>query len=538
MKQFVLLTRTLITNTYRQKQKTKKSGLIKEGLAALLLIGVMGMFIWLFNDIMPAAGFVPLAQSLISLSMFLTLMIGLMTFPSMFYLSNDLQLLLALPLKKDTIAGAKFVQLYIALIISPLLFALPAAVSAVYTGTGNFVQVLLFLLQMLLSPVPVISLVGILFMLLIKAFPKLFTKDRIAMVTGLIAVIFAIYMSMMGNSVGQSFGEAAGAGEELVVQTGSAPFFLIWWTNSVDPNWLYFGLSLLADAVMAALFFIVARAVYIDGALSLMGTNVKKKKGKLKAGSWKSGSVFGALVTNELRSLFRSPAYLVNCILGSMIMPIIFTVVVFFSKGMQELKDILAVFDLHAIYADMPWQFAGYAAVAGLCLGYFLTGTNGICSSSISRMGIRGVHWMKTAPVAVSKQLLAMLTVGTTISWIGSLLMIIPAMMLVSLPVIVLLIYALCTLAASIVLNAFALLLDLARPKLVWDNETALIKNNMNTVITLAMDLLLIGVLFLPLILGFGQYLAVFDIAVSIVLVFISFWLLLHSGPKLLEKLS
>jgi hypothetical protein len=124
-----------------------------------------------------------------------------------------------------------------------------------------------------------------------------------------------------------------------------------------------------------------------------------------------------------------------------------------------------------------------------LAIGMFITASNGITASAISREG-SNFFINKYLPISYKKIIFAKLFSGILFSLFGFIIVFGVAGFLFNISFAVLIISFILSLFGIILTAQFGLLLDINYPKLVWDNEYKPIKQNWNVVIGIFVSIL------------------------------------------------
>ena len=179
-----------------------------------------------------------------------------------------------------------------------------------------------------------------------------------------------------------------------------------------------------------------------------------------------------------------------------------------------------------------------YVLVISFLVGSFMGGINMISSTAISREGTNA-YFMKFIPVPVETQAFAKAACGIIISAVSGWLLLIPLHLVLSYPIYLDLIFVVGSLVSVIMTNLFGILIDLLRPKLVWEQEAAAVKQNLNGVISILLSFLLAAVCFGLLYIGWDQVLliAIGLLVIQIVLSFLLYVGVKRAGTRLLSQI-
>ncbi|MEW6566491.1 MAG: hypothetical protein AB1404_13435 [Spirochaetota bacterium] len=205
-----------------------------------------------------------------------------------------------------------------------------------------------------------------------------------------------------------------------------------------------------------------------------------------------------ALFLREFRSMNREPVYFLNGPFIIILLPVILGISLYFSMGDQgSLGEITTL----ARSNFTPVQ----QVLVSIVTGAFLGSATSITCTSLSR-DAKHIGYIKTLPVSSSLYLGAKLIHGMLFGLIGCLVAAAVSIVLfqVDEPLVVL------VLAASFVLtllfNVLGLYIDTVNPQLRWENPVAAMKQNVNAVIMMLLEMLSLGAL------GFAGFMWVKDL--------------------------
>lgn len=459
------------------------------------------------------------------------LMIGI-SFPPVFYFSNDNETLLSLPLRPFDIVGAKTLVVLSSQMYMILVTCVPLVAAFCLSSAFSWAGLIILIIAQVLSVLILFMALGTIWIAVFALFPKAVNKDRFTLLSGILGVAFSIGISVMMQT--SHPGETVDPTQMGSLMQGFEQSFGFL-------GWLFPQAPLSADAVAAgslsslllliglfflllALFIWASRTWYLGSAAAAAEASPRRSRGRRKEigrqAAWKS------YLVNEVHLLLRTPAASFNIVLGSFIIPIMLILIL----GIQakELRPMLDEIVMHNGEPGFP-DFPAWALMLtiGLFLTVFVAGTSTASSTVISRMGVRGLDWMKTIPMSLARQAQLKMIPGIVLSLIASQLTVICLHMLVSYPYWLDLLYLAGNLIGSLLINEIALITDLLHPKLGWDSETEAIKNNMNTLIDLGLAVvILLLILAVYFILPFGW--AALCSAVLLIVICALFWRLIE----------
>lgn len=426
----------------------------------------------------------------------LVLIFGIFYFLSSFYFSQDLNMLIPLPVKPYEIVGSKFavVMCNEYLIVLPA-FIPPAVIYGFGTGQGLLYWIKAFLVMVTIPAIPLI--LDALFVMVLMRFVNLRRhKDALAIIGSFIAIAAAIGSNIFFQRMpenGTQYLKSLLENKGLVTEAGRKFPPSIWATRGLADNSLngigYFLLFLCVSVLLFVIMLWLANLVFYKGVTA--GQEVTRKRKVLSSDEMlktygKASNPVLSIFIREWKLLMRTPVYMINGISGAFIGPII--LVIMFSAQSKSP-------DMAEFYSAMKNpEYAMYVALIGLGLILFTGGMNLVASTSISREG--SCFWIsKMIPVSAEKQILAKFYSGYSISVIGTVVtaVILVAFAGVSIPRTLIVIVI--GLLASVPMTALNLLLDLMHPKLVWNNPQEAMKQNMNGLLGMLISMILVGIL-------------------------------------------
>ena len=501
-----------------------------------MMSGVLGLF-YALGQLPTGVGY------FLNIGSIMIFVFSFMAAPALFYFAKDVEYVLPLPLRAEQIIGAKFtLALALEYVISLALMGTMFWALRGYMPTG----VLTFNTIITLLTLPILPLVysTVLVMLLLRVTRFGRNPDRYTMIVGILGVGLALGISIFAGQALELDFEAmvyALVNDQVLTVTLNTIFFTnIFAARAFAADVIFGGalhnqvinLGLAVAAVLA--FFALARVLYFAGVIGLSesGAPTKKMTAEDISRNAQGRGRFSAYVMKELRLLFRSPPAFMNCVLVAFIMPVILGASLIPLANSGELAVLMDMIN----FADP--EFVTMALVAMCAFGFVMGGFVLVTSTSISREG-RNLFIMKYLPVRYATQLNAKATSGLVITLPAMLLVVVPLQIIVKAPIWILLCGMLLALLAAVCINYLGLYIDLLRPKLIWDNETTAVKQNINGMIVMfgswvvcaALIFLGMRVLSTPLAAFLGL------LGFTGLLTFVAYYLAIHVGKGLIERL-
>jgi ABC-2 type transport system permease protein len=535
MRSFWALFIVTLKNTLSLVDSGKKKSIWTRLLPAFLVVAFIPT---LFSFYMMAEEalklLIPLQQAGIILGLMLTAMslmiffLAIFLIPAVFYFSKDVEVLLALPLKAHTIVSAKLAVSMIYEYISVFIIGLPVLAAYVVNVKPEPLFYLITLVVLIFAPLIPLILAGLIVMIVMALFPKARNRDLFNYLSGFVALAFAIGINLSVNSVVQIDSQSM---ITLLIQgnnslTGifgymipSIPFAL---NAMVHLKLVDLLISVAIAGAFVIIFLGISDVVYFMTAVGVNETGASRKKLKDKAYSkmtLRSNPIL-TYTFKELKLMIRTPIYLLNNISTVILMPVILLGSLMTGVGSQD-EVIVAI-------KTIPWDdpnVLAYVLAAGAAIGLFMSSLNLITVTAISREG-SNVYFMKFIPMSYFKQIQAKVYSGLLISFLGIVFMLVPFGIILSIPPLFIFLAFIAALLSGILINYIGIIVDMIRPKLVWEQEAAAVKQNLNAAFTMipAMGLgvgifFTIGLFPQPMWFAFTLYLVLFILDIGALMV-------------------
>ena len=450
--------------------------------------------------------------------------------PSVYYFSKDIDHLLVLPIKPEVILTSKLAVCIVYEYLFAAAVLVPMYISFILQIGFSFLSFLCFLIIFFTLPIYPLVLSSVLTMVIMRFVPFFNNRDRFNLIGGIIVVAAALglsfWMQTMETEDMSAVLMALMDGNNSLMQFGTMlfPFVPSAALSCFHGDLLQLLLYLGITAISLVVFLICGKLLYFKGAIGGSETSHSRHTFDQKQLSEsRHHSVFRTYLIKEFKILFRTPVFFTNCVLTALLMPIILTVAVYTSLQGMDLR----AFITPQLLESIPNLWC-YVLVISFLVGSFMGGINMISSTAISREGTNA-YFMKFIPVPVETQAFAKAACGIIISAVSGWLLLIPLHLVLSYPIYLDLIFVVGSLVSVIMTNLFGILIDLLRPKLVWEQEAAAVKQNLNGVISILLSFLLAAVCFGLLYIGWDQ---VFLIAIGLLVIQIALSFLLYVGVK------
>lgn len=481
-------------------EKRKRWEPILVGISILIGLGtLLSLYILLLNSIYAVGVQINQPEIVLTISIifaqFIVMFFGIFYIMSTFYFSKDINILVPLPLKPYEVLGSKFIVVIVNEYLTILPMLLPAVI--IYgTGTGQgLFYWLKSLIVILISPIIPLNISAIFIIILMRFINFRKSRDVLAVIGGLLGIFLGLGLNLFFQRMPQ------GNEEEFIKNIITKQYGMITYIGQKFPPsiWATKGLSgegfeaigyLLLFVAVSLLMFILL--LYLGNRIFykslLAGQEVSRKRKTISSDELarkyeKTSNPITSLFFREWKLLLRTPVYVLNCLAGIIIGPFMVILIMFTKNSGGE--------NLSTIINNPDYSF--YIQLIGLAFMLYVSGINVAASTAISREG--STFWIsKIIPVPAKHQVLAKFLNGFSIACLGVIMTaIILAIFIMPVPSVILI--TLLGFIGSIPLTAFNLMIDMAKPKLIWNNPQEAVKQNMNGLLGMLVSFLILGVL-------------------------------------------
>lgn len=546
MHKVVSLTKVLLKNSFpkysENNKKTSKAG--KVILYGILLVYLMAIFGFISYGLITTLQQVQQESMVIGIFLLglalLTIIQSIVSATNVFYFSKDLEYILPLPLKPREILISKLNVILVTEYIMELIFAVaPIIVYGVLTSAGAMFYITSLLVLVIFPIIPI--LIATFIIMLIMSFSKgVKNKDRFKLIAPLLGITLALVLSFSMSGTSEISDEdiinaVTQANSMVEMISDTLPVIKPAINAIVNSSFIEFLKLLGITAICYIVFILIGNKLYFRGAVGNLSSGAKKGK-NITGKDIKTNSIGKSYVAKEFKMLFKNPIFFVQCVLPSVLMPIVFLGIFLVSiysnnspESINEFRDVLSG------VIETP---IGLAVV--IAITEFLTSMLYIAPTAISRDGQNAI-FMKYIPVPYYKQLVYKGIPNIIFGTVTSIIVLV-------------FIYLVARTSWDFLLTAFALnlvllilqtmlmeLVDLRKPKLEWSTEYAVVKQNLNLLWPFVLNLLEIGILFIVSVpLSFTNYFitATILLVLHIIITYFVNRYMYKNQNKLFEKVS
>ena len=228
--------------------------------------------------------------------------------------------------------------------------------------------------------------------------------------------------------------------------------------------------------------------LYLKGAVGNLSSGKKNKKKIDEKKAFKNSTIFKTYVGKEFKILLRNPIFFMQCVLPAILFPIL--IIGMTILGINEESNGQTI-DFANMFIN---KTSIYIGIGILCVIQFFLMFIYISVTAISRDG-QNASFMKYIPVKYMKQIDYKVMPNIIMTSIMSIITVIIAGILIKADIL----YLLLILITSIIMGVFQsyvlIIVDLKKPKLEWNSEYAVVKQNMNLIWSVVISLISITVL-------------------------------------------
>lgn len=494
MEKVIKLTKIFLKNSFSNMDA--RMGISTKSKSKILIYGILflyfaGLIIFLGYNLLD--GLIAIHQETIFVGMILFMIFGLGIIQTIFssinilYFTKDSEYLLPLPLKPYQIILARTnVMLIAEYVIIFLIGFIPLVMYGILTGAG-IVYYLTMILAVILVPILPVLLISMLVMF-IMSFAKL-TKNRnrfqLFATLLVLAIIIAISISTSGMKQDLTNEEMA----QMVVKANGMIELVKGYVPTVDYLMEALTTNSLFTAIVEVLktlgitiigfivYMLIAQKIYFKGLVgNLFGGGASSSNKEINQKEYRNSKLYKSYVGKEFKNMARNPVFLMQCLIPAVLIPIIMVVVVYAGlnsdgMGLEKITQMVQQMSTNTFF------------IACIILGViqFFTMFIYISITAISRDGENAV-FMKYIPVSLYKQYLYKIIPNIIMNIVTIIITLGMAEYLLNLPVITLIALFVVATIMGILQSIAMIIVDLKRPKLNWDSEYAVAKQNLNLV--------------------------------------------------------
>ena len=431
-------------------------------------------------------------------SQLLIFLFGIIFVMAKYYFSNDLNVLVPLPIKPGDIIGAKFITSMVSEYLTSLPIILPFIFIFGIKGQLGVSYWLYSLILIAFLPVIPLALSSIIVMIFMKYTNIKGKKDLLRIVGYIVLLVVLLGFQFKIQSITQKSLTEGGdfflkmvQDSNLLVRKLGLSFPPSMWGALALSN--YFNITGFLNLILFAgvsigiflLMIFLGERIFFDGLIGNLEVSVSKgnRGKKIELDKYnKLKSPFIAIGLKEIKMLVRTPVYLFNSIVGVIIVPIII-VISAFMNGKESLGE-LSVFIGGKSYI---------VALFGIGLITVFGVMNCVGCTTFSREG-KSFWIQRTMPIKAKDQIFGRILSSLFVQVIGIIALIgsIAFITKITLENVFWIVFL--GLIGSIPMTELGMIVDIFRPLLDWDNPQKAMKENLNVLISMGIGILYVFV--------------------------------------------
>jgi len=459
---------------------------------ALIIIFALGQFVFLYTYMMSklheAARLMNSPQLILTMGAaaggLVILFFGIFYILGALFLARDTEFLASLPIRQSSVFLSKFILVLMGEYPIALFFMLPPVI--IY-GTGAQKGILYYiaaLICILLLPIVPLVISSLLSMVLMNVVSRSRRRELIIII-GSLVLFLALFagQNFLFSRIPENSSEM-----ELYLKILQSRDGLVEWSGRIFPPsvWITKALShtgaeaiknlgylILLSAACFVPVWMLSSLIYQRGATAQLEAEKKTVRKEL---TYKGSSPVMVIFKNEWKIILRTPVYALNSLIGIIVGPVLMAMPLFGGTFAQD-PDLQALFSLIDRFGSSSARVLIISGVLTL-FGCF----NAAISSTYSREG-NSLWILKSIPVKPQVQAAGKLMAGYSISLLCAVATSLAMALSLRLSFGVWLSGTVLSAAALFPVCLAGILIDIARPKLNWNNPTEAIKQNMNVVL-------------------------------------------------------
>ena len=416
------------------------------------------------------------------------------------YFSEDIENILPLPVKPEVIAASKFTSCFLVENVILFIFLLLGVLAYIIALKLPLSYLLLSLPGIIFLPMIPLVLCTIILFLTINILKKFLTTRSIKKVGYvLLSILIFIVAYCLWKLSTFNFEEfivnfAAGDYTFLEIMKYIFPSVFFFTKGLNEGSFVYIFISIVVSLVYFGIMIILAKKLYYNSVVGITSKDTGSKKSSYnKIINFEVNKPGNAYFIKDVKTIFRSPTFFINCILINIIWPIF--VFLIFKLALPS----YTISNMRNLVVEGNDVFFFRIFLFVLIISIIIPAFNSLSSAAFSREG-KNYHFIKYIPMKYGVQWKIKYLVSFILSFLGIMIYALPFFIIINLPITIILLYMLITSLSISLVTLIGLLIDSAFTKLIWDDEADSLRENYNTFIAMGYSVLTL------IILGAGSY--------------------------------
>ena len=491
MHKILALTKVFLKTSFQNTMNAGESKNKSKGMWVMMLLAfayLAGILAFMSYGMISAL--IPLQQEqafigviLLAIAMFVLIQ-TIFSSINILYFSSDNEYILPLPIKpRDIVIAKTNVMLITEYIIVIFIGFIPLCIYGIQTG-ANIVFYIMTVLVCAIFPILPMLISGIISMIIMSFSKFMKNKNRYQLIATIVSIVLALAIVFLSSNQQEVTDEQLA---QFIMQANSLVDMFKGYFPTLGASIMALDVESIGTAILGLvqliaitavayiLYMVIAQKLYFKGAVGNLesGNKANKKFNERKA--FKGGKLWKSYVGKEWKTLYRNPIFLMQCIVPTILIPIVFL-------GLFA-SQILAL--PQAELQQMTQELSGVNAnmivfiILGIIQFIFMFGY--IAPTAISRDG-QNATFMKYIPVPLAKQVIYKVLPSILLQIIIAIMVMALVWYVLQTNIVILLFTAIVAVIMIIMQNLLMIMVDLKKPKLEWSSEYAVVKQNMNLI--------------------------------------------------------
>ena len=411
-----------------------------------------------------------------------------------FYFSSDIDYLLPLPVKTHELILAKFIVTYQAETVMEFMVIFSAYIGYVIALGVSPIGIITGIIGTLTLPLVPLLYCGVISLLVMFLFQGIRNRKVLNGLMGVLALVllggaYLSFSGLEGFSV-DTYVQSLTSGENAFMKVMNVIFYLGYLLvhSAASGNWLEVLLYLVLNVVYLAVFLGLANLIYMPGLYSFKSLGDKQGCEKTVKLEHKSQSIFAALWKKEIKTIFRTPAFVSNCVVVNFLWPVLIVIFVLMQKGNGSIQTFIDMYQNGNVLAAVIVLavFLGLAALT--------TAGNSLASGAFTREGAH-IDFMKYIPIPYELQIKIKGLISILFSVVSYLIDVVILYFILHTNWKENLYYLIGGFTMIFFITCLGLVLDSNHPKLIWEDELNALRGNLNVFFNMAFAILATGII-------------------------------------------
>lgn len=475
MKKIIDLVKIFIKLNINFKITTKKKSsrtLLLIGFFAYLLFIYVSMWKQFIDPLKEVGQGYMSIYLLLNISSILIFMTSLAYIINILYFSNDMENIIPFPFKPREIFSAKLIVVYLYELMIAGMLCLPGFLTYGFALNQGLSYYLIALIVFLFIPIIPIILLTVVYIVLAQ-FLKLNKYQNFFKIASTVIILIAVFGFQMGLNSNMSANGSYDS--EYILKMcndtkGMMPYHLQVAAHIFEENVSSISAIVFLFWYVIIHFLIIFATVCIFDKIYMktiyQGTDSAYKQRKREKIKFNNNKSFNEIVKIELKKLFRNVTFFIQCVLPTSFMPMIILASMLTAQGQTMDFDVNSNPIIKMLFAFLIVQF-------------FMM-MNQISATAISRDGEKEAGFFKALPIKKSMLLEAKAMPSIYVGFFSLAISLIFSIFIFDLNYLEFTFITMAGVLLNFIQSYLFILIDIKKPKLQWESELAVIKQNMN----------------------------------------------------------